>query len=395
MLSVKLPSSLTSLRPELVALAVGALATLWLRFRALGAKERALLARTRRPSQSSSNGKLLPLAGTRVATEWLVRSEFLPNVSYHFKRAAMLKTAKIDKLMVVTDFDATLTTGKSIQCHDLVGFSPLMSQAFRDEFAPLLDWQSNAAIDGVEWWDTAHALMVKHGQPQRQTLPRMVREAKMEWRAGALDLLERLAALEVPVLIVSAGLTDVIEEFLRQARARNSASRNFESRNSCARSSAQFTSPTPPLPRPPQHSAWTENISICSNRLNYAADSVPSSIAPTPPITSFTKATAYSASSNFFKQHAARSTIVVMGDSCSDIDSAVNIPYEHMLSIGFLNDKPMLDAAKYAQTFDALVLGAEGSLAGVDALLDDIVAGPSPVASPTKANGVSPFEAAV
>ena len=32
---------------------------------------------------------------------------------------------------------------------------------------------------------------------------------------------------------------------------------------------------------------------------------------------------------------------------------------------------------------------------GVDALLDDIVAGPSPVASPTKANGVSPFEAAV
>ena len=121
-LSLALPSSLTSLRPELVALAVGALATLWLRFRALGAKERALLARTRRPSQSSSNGKLLPLAGTRVATEWLVRSEFLPNVSYHFKRAAMLKTAKIDKLMVVTDFDATLTTGKSIQCHDLVGF---------------------------------------------------------------------------------------------------------------------------------------------------------------------------------------------------------------------------------------------------------------------------------
>ena len=393
-LSLALPSSL---RPELVALAVGALATLWLRLRALGAKERALLARTRRPSQSSSNGKLLPLAGTRVATEWLVRSEFLPNVSYHFKRAALLQQAALDKVLVVTDFDATLTTGKSIQCHDLVGFSPLMSQAFRDEFAPLLDWQSNAAIDGVEWWDTAHALMVKHGQPQRQTLPRMVREAKMEWRAGALDLLERLAALEVPVLIVSAGLTDVIEEFLRQAR--NSAqfmrAQIPARRNSCARSSAQFSSPTPPLPRPPQHSAWTENISICSNRLNYAADSVPSSIAPTPPITSFTKATAYSASSNFFKQHAARSTIVVMGDSCSDIDSAVNIPYEHMLSIGFLNDKPMLDAAKYAQTFDALVLGAEGSLAGVDALLDDIVAGPSPVASPTKANGVSPFEAAV
>ena len=242
MLSVKLPSSLTSLRPELVALAVGALATLWLRF-AAGAKERLSGAAASRRATTASC-----CARGHARRDGVARAgQFLPNVSYHFKRAAMLKAAKIDKLMVViTDFDATLTTGKSIQCHDLVGFSPLMSQAFRDEFAPLLDWQSNAAIDGVEWWDTAHALMVKHGQPQRQTLPRMVREAKMEWRAGALDLLERLAALEVPVLIVSAGLTDVIEEFLRQARnsaqfrraqipARRNSFARAARRNSCLR----------------------------------------------------------------------------------------------------------------------------------------------------------------
>lgn len=197
----------------------------------------------------------------------------------------MREDASLEQLIVIADFDATLTTGNSDQCHDLVGFSPLMAPAFRDEFAPLLDWQSNAAIDGVEWWHTAHSLMVKHGMPSRSILPRLVRESKMEPRPGLLKMLAKLAALQVPLLIVSAGLSDIIEEFLRQ------------------------------------HDALTENVTVCSNRLNYGADSVPHGLAPDPPITSFTKSTAYHASKAFFKQHAERSTVLVLGDSTTDIDS--------------------------------------------------------------------------
>jgi len=289
--------------------------------------------------KESAQAHLPPNGNAAFTKEWLVRSEWLPNVCFHFKRSAMLRDTTLDNLLVVTDFDATLTMGKSVQCHDLVGFCPLLAEGFRNEFAPLLDWQSNTAIDGVEWWDKAHELMVKYGQPPRHLIPRMVRESDMVARPGALKLLERFAALDVPVLIVSAGVSDVIEEFLRQ------------------------------------HSAWTENVTICSNRLNYAADSAPQSVSPDPPITSFTKATAYRASSAFFKQHADRSSILMMGDSCSDIDPGQNIPSRHLISVGFLNDKPMMEAAKYAQTFDALVLGSEGSLGGVDELLDDIEGG--------------------
>ena len=56
---------------------------------------------------------------------------------------------------------------------------------------------TNAAIDGVEWWDTAHGFMVKHGMPPRQLIPRLVREAKMIPRPGALELLKKLELLEV------------------------------------------------------------------------------------------------------------------------------------------------------------------------------------------------------
>ena len=48
-------------------------------------------------------------------------------------------------VMVITDFDATITTGDSEQCHDLVGGSSLLSSEFRKEFAPLLDWTSRMA----------------------------------------------------------------------------------------------------------------------------------------------------------------------------------------------------------------------------------------------------------
>ena len=46
----------------------------------------------------------------------------------------MLKALAPQNLIVITDFDATVTTGDSEQCHDLCGFSTLISPAFRSEF---------------------------------------------------------------------------------------------------------------------------------------------------------------------------------------------------------------------------------------------------------------------
>lgn len=114
-------------------------------------------------------------------------TEWLPSSPFHWER----KHAEFTKLnakdiMVITDFDATLTTGDSEQCHDMIGNNKLLSDEFRAEFAPLLDWTTNAAIDGVEWWDRAHELMIKHGTPKRNIVPRLVREATMV-RAQAPD----------------------------------------------------------------------------------------------------------------------------------------------------------------------------------------------------------------
>jgi len=268
---------------------------------------------------------LLRAHAKKMTTIWWIRKH----------KRYVLASVKPSDLIVITDFDATLTSGDSEQCHDMLGASPLMSQGFHDAFKPLLDWTTNAAIDGVEWWDQAHGYMVKYGMPPRQLIPRMVREASMTPRPGALELLKKCEQLGVPVLIVSAGVSDVIEEFLRQ------------------------------------HGALSENVTICSNRLNYEADSAPKSVSPAPPITSFTKAYAYKSASSFFQEHSDRRALIVLGDSVTDVDACENVPSDFVLSVGFVNERP--DAAGHAQAFDAVIVGNQGSLDPVAEIVDEIV----------------------
>ena len=111
-------------------------------------------------------------------------------------------------------------------------------------------------------------------------------------------------------------------------------------------------------------------MTICSNRLNYEADSTPKSVSPVPPITSFTKAYAYKSASSFFTSHAARRSLIVLGDSVTDVDASENVPCDRALSVGFVNERP--DAAGHAQAFDAVVQGSQGSLSPVLEIIDEI-----------------------
>ena len=98
--------------------------------------------------------------------------DWSPSAPFHWqkKRAAMANLTAND-VMVITDFDATITSGDSEQCHDLVGGSRLLSNEFRKEFAPLLDWTTDANIDGVPWWDAA-VRPSRRATPATPTCPR-------------------------------------------------------------------------------------------------------------------------------------------------------------------------------------------------------------------------------
>jgi hypothetical protein len=68
-------------------------------------------------------------------------------------------------------------------------------------------------LSAEAWWGRANALTVEHGLT-RGTLLAVVRGAGMRCRPGLPSLLRACAAARTPVLVVSAGVADLIEPFL-------------------------------------------------------------------------------------------------------------------------------------------------------------------------------------
>ena len=83
---------------------------------------------------------------------------------------SMLKALAPQNLIVITDFDATLTCGDGPQCHDVLGTAPSLPASLRADFAPLLDFSvpHPPAWHGAKWWERANEILVAHGAPTRE-----------------------------------------------------------------------------------------------------------------------------------------------------------------------------------------------------------------------------------
>ena len=101
-----------------------------------------------------------------------------------------------------------------------------LGDAFREEYGDLLNFEKySSVLPGKlqwpehllreKWWLYGHALLIKH-RLRRSLIPPMVRNADVRLREGAKEFLHLLHEMRVPVLVVSAGVTDVISEVLQQ-----------------------------------------------------------------------------------------------------------------------------------------------------------------------------------
>ena len=116
------------------------------------------------------------------------------------------------QLVVVTDFDRTITSCGSDECHGILGSCPLMPAPFRAKMHAMLT--DPMGVDpGAEgrdapgwWWREAHAWLQTHGFRESFLAPALD-AASVKVRQGARQLLEQSAA---PVLVVSAGVSQII-----------------------------------------------------------------------------------------------------------------------------------------------------------------------------------------
>mmetsp|Transcript_13136 Transcript_13136/g.37790 ORF Transcript_13136/g.37790 Transcript_13136/m.37790 type:complete len:351 (-) Transcript_13136:136-1188(-) len=270
---------------------------------------------------------------------WLGETVVVPRPEELEARLERFRGAGVGSLQLIMDFDHTLTAfklpdgRKCPQCHDIVKRSPMMPERFLRDYATLGTEMSRqlklGQADFEAWWRQAHTLIKSNGM-RREWIPEMLRHSEVRCRRGIRELFGSLQSHGVPVLIVSAGITDLIQETL--------------AREGIATTPSSSSSGQPGLPR------------ILANDFHFdEATGVLSSFTE-PPMHQHAKASTGHREAEYFKR-IGRRNVILLGDSPHDCDPLVDIAgVEEAIRIGFYNkDRPDTSRARYEEVYDVLL----------------------------------------
>ena len=203
-------------------------------------------------------------------------------------------------------------------------------------------------VSSIIRWGKTHALLIEGGLTY-DAITKSVANSMITFREGVVELFEFLEARDIPVLIFSAGLADVIEEVLRQKLHRS-----------------------------------FKNIKIVSNRMIFDGDGH---------LVSFKGKTIHVLNKN---EHALdmagplhdelgdsdgpnedsasvkkRTNVLLLGDHIGDLGMSDGLDYETRISVGFLNDNVEKSLDSYRKAFDLVYLN-DGPMWGVVKLVSQL-----------------------
>ncbi|KAF4043698.1 Pyrimidine 5'-nucleotidase (UMPH-1) [Phytophthora infestans] len=269
-------------------------------------------------------------------------------------------TDRLDKLIVIADFDYTLTPAykptddQALSSHSLLmeseALGPQAKTVAREIFEKYFPIEQSAQLSKeeklpfmIKWWTRTHELMIQHGV-SKSAVEKAVEESDITLREGFMEIFDLLARENVPTLIFSAGLYDVIHAVLNKEYAKTATK-------------------TPP-----------KNVHVISNMMRFDENDKVEGFDGTL-IHSLNKNASAIVETDFWKQCRLekRHNILLLGDSLGDANMANGLDFkeEEIVRIGFLNDGADEKLDLYLQRFD-VVLTNDSSLLPVELLLHQI-----------------------
>lgn len=250
---------------------------------------------------------------------------------------AMMRSG-LNTLQVISDFDMTLTRfafkGKRCPtCHNILDNSDLISDDCKVKLKELLNTYYPIEIDSsrsvdeklplmVEWWTKAHELLVEQ-KIKRDLLSVAVRESEAMLRDGYQLFFDRLHEHDVPLLIFSAGIGDVLEEVIRQA------------------------------------GVFHPNVNVFSNYMDFDESGVLRAFKGEL-IHIYNKREGALLNTGHFQELRSRPNVLLIGDSLGDLTMADGVQnMENILKIGFLNDKVEERKQSYLDSYDIVLIKDE------------------------------------
>uniref|UniRef100_UPI0037E88C36 7-methylguanosine phosphate-specific 5'-nucleotidase-like isoform X2 n=1 Tax=Semicossyphus pulcher TaxID=241346 RepID=UPI0037E88C36 len=249
-----------------------------------------------------------------------------------------MQRAGAGSLQVISDFDMTLTrfahNGKRVPTtHNILDNRLLMNEDCTKRMKELLNTYYPIEIDPgrsveeklplmVEWWTKVHELLIQQ-RIRKDLLAQAVKESNAMLRDGYTVFFDRLAEQQVPLLIFSAGVGDILEEVIRQNRV------------------------------------FHPNVHIISNYMDFdqtgALQAFKGQL-----IHIFNKREGALSRAAGLRELQGRPNVLLLGDSLGDLTMADGVSeHQNLLTIGFLNDQVEERKESYVNAFDIVLVKDE------------------------------------
>ncbi|XP_050426851.1 cytosolic 5'-nucleotidase 3 [Adelges cooleyi] len=266
----------------------------------------------------------------------------------------------VEKLQIISDFDRTISTSvhnneptKSSfcvfeSCSSLTEDYKQKARELYNKFLPIEDDPNMTVAEKLpyieDWWRQSERLL-KNMRFRYEDIELAVKQADVKLREGSAEVFQKLYKHNVPVIVLSAGIGDVVELTLIH------------------------------------ENLLTANVSVVSNFLDIAdaddGSTVIKGFKGSKLIHVFNKNEhAYLESHSNDTKLSGRLNVILMGDSLGDANMDGGIAYDTVLRIGFLNsdvetkDDPYL--LQYERAFD-IVLVQDQTMGAFDYLLEEII----------------------
>ena len=244
---------------------------------------------------------------------------------------AKQKLAKINwnSSYIMIDFDRTMTEYTSATAWGLIQTSGLMTDRYNIERKKLFEKYHPYEVDYTldagkkyqymnEWFEKHMDLFIEYSVTE-EIIDQSVKNTKaMVFRKGMKKLLEEMYNKSVPVIIMSAGITNIIKKFLK--------------RENC----------------------YYDNIYICSNLIEFGIDE--KIIKKEKFIHSLNKSS-LSFDERTKKAIENRTTAIILGDHLADADMLDKSSKHNTIKIGFCEEAK--NSKLYSEKFDIVCFGEE------------------------------------
>ncbi|GBB94177.1 hypothetical protein RclHR1_02300018 [Rhizophagus clarus] len=261
------------------------------------------------------------------------------NIEVTAKKLDKILKDGFNALHIICDFDGTVTKyyrnkekkERSPGSHLILSSSSRLTDEFKKKTSGLLDKYYPIEVDNkltmeqklpymVEWWTQAHQLLIDQ-KINKDDVAAMVAETPVDIREGISELIDKCKEKDIPFLIFSAGVKDVIEEILITQKLKHS------------------------------------NMHVVSNKMIFNPETGICNEFAEPLIHVFNKSEIAIKDSNYHTTIEQRRNVILLGDSIGDLKMSSGIKHDVCLNIGFLNYDNDEILKIYLEKFDIVVTG--------------------------------------